>query len=216
MQYIDIVMPDRNEEELIAMAEKLNYGALCFLYSLKDMARCSEVLKELQARTKVKLCLGIFCDIKAVSRISRINCLRVFDAAFKPISSIRGCFEQRGFNLVTNLELNDRKDHTHYANSGLDQVLCAMARAKNKIVCFNFNNVLRAHKEERAKLLGRIIQNIRFCEKYKVDIAIASFATRPYEMRYYHDLVSFLIALKAQHKSAHDAVSAVLGKVQNT
>ena len=45
--------------------------------------------------------------------------------------------------------------------------------------------------EKKDILIGRMIQNIKLCKKFKVKTAIASFASSPYGMRSPHDISSF-------------------------
>ena len=51
---IDIVIPSNNEEEFIAMADRLGYKELCFLYELDDYANKK---KELEKTQKIKVLL---------------------------------------------------------------------------------------------------------------------------------------------------------------
>ena len=156
--------------------------------------------------TKIKLFVGLIGGKKSI--------LNVFDCSSKDSGVIRKVFEDKKIDLVFNLELNNKKDHTHFVNSGLDQVLCKLAKKHGKIVCFSFGSLLNVSNFKRSRLLGRIIQNIRFCKKYKVKIAIASFAKNAKEMRYYHDLIALLIVLKAQTSDAKNALKNVYEKIK--
>jgi RNase P/RNase MRP subunit p30 len=73
----------------------------------------------------------------------------------------------------------------------LNQVLCNLAKKNKVVIGFSFNEVLKSKDVERAKIIGRMQQNIKLCRKYKVDMIIASFATNKYEMRSLNDLKSF-------------------------
>lgn len=97
------------------------------------------------------------------------------------------------------------EDSLHQRNSGLNQVLCKLAN-KNKIaIGINFNEIL--HLKNREKRLGKIIQNIKLCRKYKVRIILASFAKKKTETRSPNDLISFAQSLGMTPKEAKDALN---------
>ena len=50
------------------------------------------------------------------------------------------------------------------------------------------------------------MQNVRFCRKYKVNTVIASFASKPEEMRSAHDLISFGISIGMHPKQAKESL----------
>ncbi len=192
---VDIVIPDGNEAEFLEMASLLGFDSLYFAYSVKDYKKGVDRVSKLNSNIKVKCC--VIGDNKIAGKFRNTFCIT--DCSFVNNGVIRKIFENKGINLVYGLELNRLNDHTHFLNSGLDQVLCKLAKKHGTIICFNFHDLL--FSDNKARLLGRIMQNIRFCKKYKVKIAIASFATKPIEMRYYHDLVSLLVVLKADKNS---------------
>ena len=150
MAYIDIIIPNNNEQSFIKIGEKLGYDSLCFVYSFKDYKKNIEKINKLQEKTKIKLKYGIVCDYKSIQKASKISNLCLFDAGGKDNSIIRKVFENNKFDLVFNLEINNKNEHTHFVNSGLDQVLCRLARKKDKIVCFNFNSLLYSKDFQRS------------------------------------------------------------------
>ena len=102
---------------------------------------------------------------------------------------------------------HERKhDYMDRRNSGLNQVLCKIARDNNKEIIIDFSNVLSKEKEERAILLGRIAQNIALCRKYEVRIRIANFASSISEMRSSGELRSFCATLGMSTAQIRDAL----------
>jgi len=92
-------------------------------------------------------------------------------------------------NVLLSPEKGIKKDHLHYRNSGLNQVSCKLA-AKNKIaIGVSFREILES--KDREKLIGRIMQNVKLCKKYKVKIIMGSFAKDKYELRGAKDLEAF-------------------------
>src|SRR3989344_7084905 len=97
----------------------------------------------------------------------------------------------KNIDILVSPEKNRKEDFLHHRNSGLNHILCNLAK-KNKIaIAFSFNEVLKTNGINRAKIIGRMRQNVKLCRKYKVEMIIASFATNKYEMRSLNDLKSF-------------------------
>ena len=98
------------------------------------------------------------------------------------------------------------KDFMKARNAGLDSASCKIA-AKNKIaVGIDFNEILHAGEREREVLIGRIMQNIKLCRKYKVKMLLASFASSVLEMRSAFDLQALAQAIGMTPKEAQDSL----------
>ena len=121
----------------------------------------------------------------------------------------RRIIEKTNADLIFDFEEKAKKDFIHHRNSGLNQVLCKLLREKDKIVCFNFNTVLKSKGMLRAQLIGRMMQNIRLCRKYNVKTIIASFAEKPYDIRSCPDLKSVFISLRMHPKEAKDSLECI-------
>ena len=103
----------------------------------------------------------------------------------------RRALESKNTDVLFGIEKFRNNDRHHFRDSGLNQVLCKLAN-KNKIkIGCSFRDVLNSDGEERARILGRMLQNIRLCNKYKVGIVIASFAKSKHELKGNKDLVAF-------------------------
>lgn len=104
-------------------------------------------------------------------------------------NNLRKIFENDKVDVVVGLESVFKDDNLHYRNSGLNQVLCKLAN-KNKIsVGFSFADVLNG--KDRSKVIGRMIQNVSLCRKYKLNIVLGSFAEDNYGLRLRKDLEAF-------------------------
>lgn len=84
-------------------------------------------------------------------------------------------------DILLSPERNDKKDFMNARNSGLNQVLCELARKNDVAIGFNFSDVLNS--ENRSKLISRMKQNYKLCKKYKVKMIFSSFAKNKYELR---------------------------------
>lgn len=107
----------------------------------------------------------------------------------------RTSLENKKVKALVSLEYERGHDWPNYRNSGLNQVLCKIARDNNKAIIINFKDIFFKIGCDRAILLGRIMQNIRLCRKYKVNLKIGSFASVQEEMRTASDFTSFCAAI---------------------
>ena len=89
-------------------------------------------------------------------------------------------------DILVDPHLGNRKDFMHQRNSGLNHVLCNLAKQHNVAIGFSFFSIL--HSSHRAKELGRIMQNIILCRKYKIPMVIGSFAKHAWDVRNEKDL----------------------------
>ena len=119
----------------------------------------------------------------------------------------REVLELKNIDVLLGPENGVKEDFLNARNSGLNQVLLGLAKRNNTVIGINFNEILKSRGVDRAKLLGRIRQNIRLCRKYKVKMLLASFASAEFEMRAPKDLISFLISLEMHPKEAKDSLT---------
>ena len=129
---------------------------------------------------------------------------------FKAVAAAKEEILQRALqpkktDFIYNLEDSKKEDKMNRRSSGLNQVYCKLAHDKGIAVAFNFNLVL--HAENRDVILGRMMQNVRFCRKYKVKMIIASFAINTYEQRAPNDLIAFGRCIGMTEKEAKDALN---------
>lgn len=121
----------------------------------------------------------------------------------------RQILEDRRVDILLSPENGIKEDSLHQRNSGLNHILCNLAKKNNIAIAFNFNDVLKSHNIERAKILGRMMQNVRLCRKYKVKMILASFAKDKYEMRSQRDLVSFALTIGMTADEARKSLSNI-------
>ncbi|MBI4146495.1 hypothetical protein HY489_04110 [Candidatus Woesearchaeota archaeon] len=169
---IDVVFPDGNESEFLAMAKRLGIDGLLFVY---------------RKRTSAAGRVGLLVDASGVSRARDAGFLTVCLASREAV--------ERGADLVFGFELVEGRDPTHFRRSELNQVVCRLASDKGVQIGFSFASVLASSGMQRAVLLGRLMQNVRLCEKYGVRVRLASFASSPWQMRAPAEMVSLFSEL---------------------
>lgn len=181
----DIIFPDNNEKEFIEMAERLGYKQLVFLYE-------NEIPK-LNATAKIDI----------IQKKAKSFAVEADDMA-------RAYLESGNVRIVYNFELGQKRDFMHHRASGLNHILCTIARDKKKTIGFAFSTILNSHGTAQAQLIGRVMQNIRLCRKFRVRMFIGSFAKSPYEMRAPRDLGAFFQAIGMTGKEVKEGVQLQL------
>ncbi len=136
-------------------------------------------------------------------KVYQLSELRAVAATREEI--LKNALQSRKIDFVYNLEKNAKNDKMNRRASGLNQVYCKIMHDKGVAVAFNFNLVLNA--EDEGLILGRMMQNVKFCRKYKVRMIIASFANNPYEQRAADDLTAFGRSIGMTGKEANDALN---------
>ena len=194
--YVDIVFPNGNEKEFLETAEKLGYDSVVFVYE-----------KHIPAlpKSKIKIITGLVADEKQIQN-AKNNANLVF---VKSSKNNRWVLEKSKADILFGIEGAQRKDFMHHRASGLNQILCKIAKQKGKTIGFTFSAILNANPAKRAKLIGKMMQNIKFCRKYKVKTILASFAKTPYGMRAPNDLISLGVSIGMHAKEAKDSLSRI-------
>lgn len=187
--FVDVVLPNKDEEKFVEKARQLGISRLIFLYD-KISKKELDVVKKLSC-----------ADFKIFTGSTKKGS---FKSNFLFAYGERKDFENGNVDLIFDLEKNPKKDKTHYRLSGLNQVLCKLAFEKKITICFSFYDLLKA--KEREVVLGRMEQNMHFCKKYKNKVKIASFARKPSEMRSWNELRSFGVVLGLDAKRAKEAL----------
>jgi ribonuclease P/MRP protein subunit RPP1 len=94
-------------------------------------------------------------------------------------------------DVLMNPELKSLGDKVHYRVSGLNQVFAKLALKNDVAIGFGFSFVLNASGVERARILGRMKQNVRICSKVGTKMIVCSYANNLKEMRGAKDLLAF-------------------------
>ena len=165
----DYAISSGNEKDFIKVAEKLGFTELVFAPSI-DLSKIKSSIKLSSSKRVIK------SDIK----------------------KDRNIIESKKADLIYEFEVLNKKDGMHFLNSGLNQVLVKLMKENKISYGISFSMILNASKQEQAILIGRILQNIKLCRKYKVPIIVASFARNQHEMRDPRDLTAFARSLGLQ------------------
>ena len=81
----------------------------------------------------------------------------------------RNLIESKSAKQISGAEFINKKDSFHYLRSGLDQITCKIAEKKGKTIIFDLNELKKIQDPiKQAKVLARMQQNMRLCNKFKV------------------------------------------------
>ncbi len=85
----------------------------------------------------------------------------------------RKVLEKLSINILL-LNQVGRRDFQKQRNSGFNHVLAKLAKKKNIVVGINLDEIIESKNEKREKILARIKQNIRLCNKNKLKMKFVS------------------------------------------
>jgi len=182
----EIVIPKNNEEEFIEIASKLGIKKLYFLYDFDEYMQ-NQKPKAFDFDVEI----GFIVNQKNINKAVKQTELLVVKSSDKD----RFFIESKKIKLVYGLEETYKKDYLHQRASGLNHVICEIARKNNVTIGFAYSILFNKDEYERAVLMGRMMQNIKLCQKYKVKTLIGSFSEKPFELRAPHDLKSLFVML---------------------
>lgn len=194
---IDIVVPNNNEEEFITIAEKLVYKGLFFLYNPNDYLDKHKKLKI--KNTKIKIHIGVMVDNREIHKVKNELKNEKDFIVVKSSTNDKEAIEKLKPDVIFSFEDNIKKDFVHQRASGLNHILCKSAKDNGVMIGFSLSSILNT--EDKHKILGRMMQNIGLCRKYKVKMIIASFAQSPFGMRSPHDLIGLFKVLGCENPS---------------
>jgi len=101
----------------------------------------------------------------------------------------RKVLEKIKINIYLSPETNQEKDRLKQRSSGLNQVLCKIAKQNKITIGINLSKI------NNSKILARIKQNIKLCRKSKTRIVVGTFAKNQDELRDAKDIESLFISL---------------------
>jgi RNase P/RNase MRP subunit p30 len=118
----------------------------------------------------------------------------------KSIEFNRKILENKKVNVLV-MSHTEKRDKLRQRDSGLNQVLCKIAKENNITIAFDFSEIENLSKKDKALLLARFIQNIKLCKKYKTKFILIS------DKKDKNSLFSFLLTLGCDTKNAKEALN---------
>ena len=188
--FVDVCLPEGNEEELLTMAKKLGTKKVLMLYKKPK--------KEVFEFEGVEVINGLLCEKFPGRKGINFGFGERFNAEANTIPFLYG-FEEV-----------EKKDSVHYKRAGINQVIAKILVEKDKTYVIDFSRLLKS--SEKDKVLGRISQNLMMASKYGFKVAICSFASKPEQLRAAFDLRS-IIDIFGYQKIAKESVSNLSAQI---
>lgn len=95
----------------------------------------------------------------------------------------RRALETLKINYLVSPELSEQKDNLKQRMSGMNHITAKIAKDKKIVIIEGINFIFsQDDKKSKARLMSRIIQNIKLCRKAKCEIKFATFAKTPEEL----------------------------------
>lgn len=183
--FSDIVIPKNNEAEFIEVAAKLGIKKLILLYDFDGYDE-EKIQKKLDSaeNKKVNIEIGFLVSQKNLNKAAKISRF----LAAKSSEKDRFFIESKKVKIIYGFEESGKKDFMHQRASGLNHILCELAAKNHVAIGFSYSSI--TNNKNPAVIIGRMMQNIGLCRKYKASQTIASFSSNPFELRQPHDIIS--------------------------
>jgi RNase P/RNase MRP subunit p30 len=95
----------------------------------------------------------------------------------------RRTLETLKIDYLISPEITEQKDSLKQRSSGLNHVLAKIAKSKNIAIVEDISLInYQKDSKRKARLISRIIQNIKICRKAKCEIKLATFALSEREL----------------------------------
>jgi len=82
----------------------------------------------------------------------------------------RKILENKEVDILISPELHERKDYLKQRDSGLNEILCKLAKKNNIKIGINLQPIKKLPKKQKAIVLARVRQNIQLCKRTKIPI----------------------------------------------
>lgn len=84
----------------------------------------------------------------------------------------RNIMENKDVDMVVGLEMHSERDYMKQRDSGLNEILCKIAKKNDIKIGVEVDRISKLGKFEKARVLARVAQNIRLCKRTKTKIVL--------------------------------------------
>ena len=196
MTLTDICIPEGNEEDFIEIATRLGTKALLFLYEPKKERDITKIDNK-----------GI--KIYTANLILKNTNKQGLNFASANLQTI----ENKHISHLYDFESFEEKDNHHYRRSGMNQAIAKKIKEQNKTMIISVEQIIT--NKEPHKIIGRVQQNLELAKKYKLQIAIASMAQKPENMRPEKEMQA-LIKTLGHEEIAKRAIQEITKQLEKT
>lgn len=204
----EIVTPKDNEQEFIEIASKLGLKKLYFLYDFDeyDEEKIKQKHNSLKNYKNTGISVGFIINQKNINKSLNYQKPIVVKSSDKD----RFFIESKKARLIYEFEETSKNDYIHQRASGLNHTLCELARKNNVVIGFSYGMLFNKSRYSAPILIGRMMQNISLCQKYKTKTAIGSFSSNPYHLRSPNDVISIFTMLGMERRKINESLTSAL------
>jgi len=194
MKNIDFFIGKRSKD-LEVIGKKLDFNILFVkeIISLDDFRNLKQ--------ESYDACLINTCEMKML--------IRLIDKASRMFKMVlvlgtednlnRAALENKKVHGLVAPEYNRKKDLLSQRTSGLNHVLCRLAKTKKKIIIFRFSDIKSKIGKDQAIFFGKLQQNLTLCRKYNCKYIIANFTSKKQNLVHKRKLKEFEKTLLAKN-----------------
>lgn len=194
----EIIIPKNNEDLFSEVLHTLDFKKTLSIYNFNDYFK-KNIKKNIWEINNV---VGLIISHENLNQINQQSKLLVAKSSENDIPFI----ESKKVKLIYGFEELHHKDYLHQRASGLNHTICKLAQQNNVAIGFSYNSLLNKNAQNNHLLIGRMMQNIRLCQKYKVKIMIGSFSENPYSLRSPSDIASMFKLLGMDGRVITDSI----------
>ena len=201
----DIIIPNNNEAEFVEIASKLGIKKLHFLYDFNDYneEKVQKKLLSIKNHHNISIETGIIVNQKNLNKAQQQSKFLVAKSSDKD----RFFIESKKIRLIYGLEEASKNDYLHQRASGLNHITCELSKKNNVSIGFSYSSLFN-NSHAASLLMGRMMQNINLCRKYKVKTIIGSFSNNPFHLRSPHDLSCLFALFGMNNKQIRESLSS--------
>lgn len=141
---------------------------------------------------------------KKIEKISKVNSLIIVLGRDEEFN--RKILENKKVKILLDPENTNKGSSLFQRNSGLNHVLCKIAKENDVAIGINLSEIIKKEGKERSEYLAKVMQNIMLCKKYKTKMIITPLAENENELRNSYDMKSLCLVLGMDTKMAKEAV----------
>jgi len=194
-------------EEILKTAEILEWDGVCLSRRFdKGFGRFCEEVSGLKSGLDILLGAEVGTPVQRNAR-KALEMADVIIVTGGDESVNRKASECWEVDILSHPERNFGKDFMHQRNSGIDHIMARFMQERCIAIEINFAEVLNSYGISRAKILGRMRQNVVLSRKYKTPVVLTSGAMDRWGLRAPRDLMAFGKCLGISEAEAKDAVS---------
>ncbi|MBI2541133.1 hypothetical protein HYV80_00285 [Candidatus Woesearchaeota archaeon] len=200
----EFATPTNNEQEFLEISSKLEIKKIYFFYDFDRYLKENTEQKLIQIRnsSKIEIETGFIVNQGNMKKASARPNILIAKSSEKD----RLFIESGKVKIIYGFEETSKKDFIHQRASGLNHIICELAKKNNAAIGFSYSALFKDALKSPA-LMGRMMQNIALCQKYKVKTVIGSFSEQPFDMRQHHDVMSLFTMLGMGGKAIRESLT---------